>query len=112
MDWLFVRLIAELLWVVRPLELGAGMLARGSGVLAWPYFVTVALLGLLPEYRMLPERSSSGAVMVGPGEPEERMDADELESTTMLPLTAVTCAVPERVTAVPEVARARRAAVE
>ena len=93
-----------------PLELGAAILARGSEVLGWLVFVTVALLGLDPEYRIPPERSSSGVVM--DGEPDERMDEDEVESTTMLPLTAVTCVVLESVTAVPEVARTRMAAFE
>ena len=50
---------------VMPAELGAAMPARGSGVLVWPEFVTVALSGLVPEYLMPPDRSRTGAVIDG-----------------------------------------------
>jgi hypothetical protein len=100
----------EELWTVIPLELGAGMLAKGSGVAVWPVLVTVALLGLVPEYRIPPERSSVGAVIEG--ELEARIDDDELESTMMLPPTAVTDVVPESETEVPDGLRTRMAAVE
>jgi hypothetical protein len=86
------------------------MLAKGSGVLAWPVFVTVALLGFVPEYWIPPERSSTGVVIEGA--PEERIDVAEFESTMTLPLTAVTEVVPERVTEEPAGFRTRMAAVE
>ena len=56
------------------------------------------------------DRSSSGVVMEG--DPDERIADDDVESTTILPLVAVTCVGPESVTVVPDVARTRRAAFE
>ena len=94
-----------------PLELGAETLDSGSGVLAWPVLVTVALFGLVPEYRMPPERSSSGVVIEG--EPDDTIDVDEVRVDHDVAvgggdLRRAREASPE----VPEVARTRMAAVE
>ncbi len=100
----------ELLWTVMPLGFGAAMPERGSGVFAWPVFVTVALFGLDPEKRICPERSSTGDVT--DGEPDETIDDEDVESTTIGPFLAVSCVVQERVTEVPVGARTRIAAGE
>jgi hypothetical protein len=50
--------------------------------------VSVALFGLVPEKVTPPERSSSGVVIEG--EPDERIDIEDVESTMTLPFLAVT----------------------
>src|SRR5271163_1397305 len=93
-----------------PAVLGAAMPARGSGVLDWPEFVTVALSGLVPEYLIPPDRSRTGAVI--DGEPEERTEVEDVELITIFPFVAVNAVVPESVTDVPDEFSTRRAAVE
>ena len=59
---------------------------------------------------MFPDRFSTGAVI--DGDPDDVIDDEDVESTTMLPPEAVTFVEPESATVVPEGPRTRMAAVE